>query len=127
MILNASHAFDDDRFWYGGEGGNGNNFDDKDTCDEICTEPGGKDACLLPAVAGPCEGYYPRYAYDSRTKSCQSFAYGGCHGNNNRYEAKDECEAVCAEPDDMDELTPYLVDKCALSIKEGPCMGNFTR
>ena len=103
----------------------GNNFDDKKTCDQICTDPVGKDACMLPSVPGPCEGYYPRYAYNSKTKSCQSFNYGGCHGNNNRFESNDECEAVCTEDDP--DIAVYLVDKCSLPIKPGPCLGNFTR
>ena len=85
----------------------------------------GKDACLLPSVPGPCEGYYPRYAYNSKTKSCQSFNYGGCHGNNNRFESNDECDAVCTEDDP--DIAVYLVDKCSLPIKPGPCLGNFTR
>ena len=113
------------RFWFGGDEGNGNNFDDKKTCDQICTDPVGKDACLLPSVPGPCEGYYPRYAYNAKTKSCQSFNYGGCHGNNNRFESNDECEAVCTEDDP--DIAVYLVDKCSLPIKPGPCLGNFTR
>ena len=113
------------RFWFGGEDGNGNNFEDKATCDQICKDPIGKDACLLPAVAGPCEGHYPRYAYNSKTQSCQYFTYGGCHGNNNRFESNDECEAVCTEDDP--DIAEYLVDKCSLPIKPGPCLGNFTR
>lgn len=76
-------------------------------------------------MPGPCEGYYPRYAYNSKTKSCQSFNYGGCHGNNNRFESNDECEAVCTEDDP--DIAVYLVDKCSLPIKPGPCLGNFTR
>ena len=113
------------RFWFGGEDGNGNNFEDKKTCDQICSDPVGKDACLLPAVPGPCEGHYPRYAYNSKTQSCQYFTYGGCHGNNNRFESNDECEAVCTEDDP--DIAEYLVDKCSLPIKPGPCLGNFTR
>ena len=72
------------RFWYGGSGGNNNNFNDKETCEEICVDPIGRDACELPQVAGPCDGYYTRWSYDAKSKNCKQFQYGGCLGNNNR-------------------------------------------
>eukprot|EP00094_Tigriopus_californicus_P005670 TCALIF_05465-PA protein Name:"Similar to Ppn Papilin (Drosophila melanogaster)" AED:0.16 eAED:0.17 QI:0/0/0/0.82/0.81/0.82/34/0/2463 len=114
------------RFWYGGgsDDGNGNNFESKDLCNEVCVEPEGKEACPLPRVPGPCEGYYPRFGYDADSKTCQQFIYGGCLGNKNKYETKEECEATCAEDG---ELTKFLTDKCQQPIKEGPCAGNFTR
>ena len=89
------------RFWYGGDGGNRNNFEDRKSCDEVCVDPIGRDACLLPKVSGPCEGYYPRWGYDTESKSCTQFIYGGCLGNNNRYETKEECEAVCVEETEL--------------------------
>ena len=84
------------RFWYGGDGGNRNNFDTKEECNEICVDPIGKavskvvvlnlitckfyQACNLPIVPGPCEGYYPRYGYNPETGVCSQFTYGGCLG-----------------------------------------------
>ena len=38
------------KFYYGGAGGNRNNFLSKDLCDEVCVEPLGRDACMLPKV-----------------------------------------------------------------------------
>ena len=38
-----------------------------------------------------------RWGYDVESKSCRQYNYGGCLGNNNRYESKEECEAVCVE------------------------------
>ena len=55
-------------------------------------------------------------------KTCNSIAL--CLGNNNKYESKEECEAVCVEET---ELSQYLVDKCEQPIKPGPCAGNFSR
>ena len=72
------------RFWWGGSGGNENKFESKEICEEVCVDPVGKDACELPRVSGPCEGYYPRWGYDPKAKSCQQFIYGGCLGNNNK-------------------------------------------
>ena len=37
-------------------------------------------ACKLPIVPGPCEGYYPRYGYNPQTGVCDQFNYGGCLG-----------------------------------------------
>lgn len=34
----------------------------KELCNEVCVEPTDRDACPLPRVTGPCEGYYPRDA-----------------------------------------------------------------
>ncbi|KAG7257898.1 hypothetical protein CRUP_027093 [Coryphaenoides rupestris] len=31
-------------------------------------------------------------------KQCQSFVYGGCHGNLNNFRRKKECEANCPQP-----------------------------
>ena len=30
------------RFWYGSEGGNRNNFETKEACNEVCVDPIGK-------------------------------------------------------------------------------------
>ena len=49
-------------------------------------DPIGRDACELPRVTGPCDGHFPRWGYDHESKSCQQYTYGGCLGNNNRYE-----------------------------------------
>ena len=64
------------------------------------------------------------YWFSDQACCCQ-FVYGGCHGNNNRFESEQECEAVCTDHDD--EIARYLVDKCSQNIKPGPCAGNFTR
>ncbi len=40
-----------------------------------------------------------------------------------RFTYYEECEAVCSEVGDVS----HLKDKCEQPIKEGPCMGNYTR
>lgn len=52
--------------------------------------------CTLPKVEGPCEGYYPKWYYDSERKQCGQFIYGGCLGNNNNFDTREECQQVCA-------------------------------
>ncbi|KAA3669776.1 uncharacterized protein DEA37_0006207 [Paragonimus westermani] len=41
-------------------------------------------------------GYFMRYAYDARSGQCVKFVYGGCQGNGNRFDSKEECEDQCA-------------------------------
>ncbi|KAG8131489.1 putative Kunitz-type serine protease inhibitor 4 protein [Naja naja] len=52
--------------------------------------------CLLHPDPGPCSGYFPRFYYDPVSNECQMFIYGGCQGNANRFETKDECQRTCS-------------------------------
>ena len=38
------------RFWWGGEGGNRNNFLTKEECNEVCVDPMGKAVSYIPAT-----------------------------------------------------------------------------
>lgn len=51
--------------------------------------------CSLPKDVGPCRKADLTYYYDTESKSCQSFFYGGCHGNNNRFDTQEACEKAC--------------------------------
>ncbi|XP_034126382.1 male accessory gland serine protease inhibitor-like [Drosophila guanche] len=42
-----------------------------------------------------CLAYFPSWSYDGST--CVSFIYGGCGGNDNRFNSQAECEAKCLE------------------------------
>lgn len=44
---------------------------------------------------GPCRAAFTMFYYDASTSTCQSFIYGGCRGNNNRYSSLEECMASC--------------------------------
>jgi hypothetical protein len=107
------------RFWYGGCDGNNNRFKTKEECDGICVKPEGMDRCKLPKVSGPCEGYYPQWYYDTERKHCAQFIYGGCLGNNNRFETREDCMSLCVKDSS--------VDACEQDKEEGPCKGNYLR
>ncbi|XP_027848870.1 papilin isoform X1 [Aphis gossypii] len=107
------------RFWYGGCNGNNNRFKTQEECKDVCVEPSGRDVCYLPKSVGPCEGYYPTWYYDQERKQCAQFVYGGCLGNNNKFQTREECEHLCVVPDTL--------DPCEQPLTPGPCKGNFSR
>ena len=61
--------------------------------------------CSLPMVVGPCEALFPSWFYNSDSEECESFNYGGCEGNGNRFDSLEACESTCDDDDDDGELT----------------------
>uniref|UniRef100_A0A8C0GES3 BPTI/Kunitz inhibitor domain-containing protein n=1 Tax=Chelonoidis abingdonii TaxID=106734 RepID=A0A8C0GES3_CHEAB len=98
-----------EEFVYGGCQGNGNRFPSMDKCLQTSPIP---TALLhlasptppatrlgpLPVQPGPCKAYTTLYFYNSATKKCEEFRYGGCQGNENRFATKDECFQTCGRP-----------------------------
>ncbi|XP_062872879.1 kunitz-type protease inhibitor 2 isoform X2 [Trichomycterus rosablanca] len=52
--------------------------------------------CRFQAVKGRCRAYFPRFYYDVTSQTCEGFTYGGCGGNSNNFDTKDECESSCS-------------------------------
>jgi len=82
-----------EEFIYGGCDGNSNRFETKDECESAC--PKEPVDCGLPADAGYCLAHFPSWYFDAGSGECEEFIYGGCDGNSNRFETKDECESAC--------------------------------
>merc|ERR1712142_155145 len=59
--------------------------------DGACTD-GSDDPCGLPKVVGHCYAYFRKYYFNSATGKCTKFIYGGCGGNANRFDTKEECQ-----------------------------------
>ncbi|XP_041796172.1 kunitz-type protease inhibitor 2 [Chelmon rostratus] len=97
-------------FIYGGCKGNKNNYISKESCIATCTVtvlPSSKkvtddeapteykDQCMVTPDPGPCRAAFPMFYYDPNAGTCQSFIYGGCRGNQNRYSSVEDCMRRC--------------------------------
>lgn len=51
--------------------------------------------CNLDLSQGHCRDYSIHWYYDKQANSCAQFWYGGCGGNNNRFDTEDECKKFC--------------------------------
>ncbi|XP_041354957.1 kunitz-type serine protease inhibitor-like [Gigantopelta aegis] len=51
--------------------------------------------CLKAADPGFCLAYIPSFYWNQQAHECQSFIYGGCGGNKNRFPDIPSCEAAC--------------------------------
>uniref|UniRef100_A0A3Q4AQC2 Tissue factor pathway inhibitor n=1 Tax=Mola mola TaxID=94237 RepID=A0A3Q4AQC2_MOLML len=85
-------------FVYGGCGGNANNFDTLEVCEEMCVVSDDKNPCHLPEAPGPCRALLSRYFFDSKTQRCKQFYYGGCYGNANNFKTLEQCQVKCQNP-----------------------------
>ncbi|CAG2108765.1 unnamed protein product [Medioppia subpectinata] len=56
-----------------------------------------KEDCSLPEVKGMCRALIPKWYYKPSEKTCLEFSYGGCRGNKNNFETKEECISLCSD------------------------------
>ncbi|KAG7282950.1 hypothetical protein CRUP_028467, partial [Coryphaenoides rupestris] len=54
-----------------------------------------KASCGESLDPGTCRDYLVRWYYDPAANACAKFWYGGCHGNNNRFETEQICRNTC--------------------------------
>uniref|UniRef100_A0A4W4FHN1 Collagen, type XXVIII, alpha 1b n=1 Tax=Electrophorus electricus TaxID=8005 RepID=A0A4W4FHN1_ELEEL len=51
--------------------------------------------CRQQLDPGPCRHYQMKWYYDPGANACARFWYGGCQGNNNRFETYHSCKKTC--------------------------------
>lgn len=56
------------------------------------------ERCSQPKLVGNCRGYFKNYYYDNERQTCVPFVYGGCGGNDNRFNTVEECMDTCHSP-----------------------------
>jgi len=75
-------------------------------------------------VIGDCRGMFPSFSYNKDQGKCEEFNYGGCGGNDNRFDTLDQCQALCEKnivtgpaaedgsKDATDYYDPHPYDPC---------------
>ena len=53
------------------------------------------ERCLQPMVVGNCRAMEHRFHFDAAEGDCKLFVFGGCGGNDNRFNTIEECRKVC--------------------------------
>uniref|UniRef100_A0A803TET1 BPTI/Kunitz inhibitor domain-containing protein n=1 Tax=Anolis carolinensis TaxID=28377 RepID=A0A803TET1_ANOCA len=84
------------------------------------------DICLFPPEEGHCRGNMPRFFFNSTSWKCEKFIYGGCSGNGNNFETREECLQVwLLKPGDCPRrrLPGLPRPTQAYCIEGGPCPG----
>ncbi|XP_035700670.1 protein AMBP-like [Folsomia candida] len=77
------------------------------------------------------------YYFDSTKEKCTSFTYLGCAGNQNKFEASDDCIDSCQTPwfikknKEEDKKNPggeepHKKSDCSLPYEAGPCKALIT-
>lgn len=51
--------------------------------------------CRLGVQKGPCEAAHTLWYFDAFKGMCETFLYGGCEGNENRFLSREDCQAAC--------------------------------
>ncbi|KAM3958095.1 LOW QUALITY PROTEIN: proteoglycan-like sulfated glycoprotein papilin [Aphomia sociella] len=115
------------QFYYGGCGGNENNFHTLEQCESRCADQqptttttlqpaqrapdSNTEFCFMELDPGPCDDFSTRWGYDSARGICTTFEYGGCGGNRNNFPAENYCTYYCITTQDI----------CQLPMMSGPC------
>jgi len=119
------------QFYYGGCGGNTNNFKTLEECNEKCKNlqkdsksvetKDDKSFCKLPSAVGDCRAAIPRWYFNDESKECEEFVWGGCDGNANNFASKSKCEIRCKDepPSEERQNASEAKSEGTSEVKEG--------
>ncbi|KAM4836238.1 tissue factor pathway inhibitor isoform 2-T2 [Thomomys bottae] len=86
--------------------------------------------CALKVDDGPCKALMRKFFFNIFTQQCEEFIYGGCEGNQNRFDSLEECKENCIADyakntaKNLQEGKPFF---CFLEEDPGICRGYITR
>ncbi|NXM12341.1 TFPI1 inhibitor, partial [Ploceus nigricollis] len=89
--------------------------------------------CAMKADDGPCKAIHIRYFFNIKSRKCEVFEYGGCHGNENNFLTLEECQEKCVAKGQYPSFHPPTnssfasPDFCFHAQEPGVCRGYFTR
>lgn len=52
---------------------------------------------LEPKLTSGCNAMMTRYFYNTQTRFCEQFVYGGCEENENNFEKLEDCIKTCSQ------------------------------
>jgi hypothetical protein len=88
---------------YSGCNPNNNRFVEKEHCENACKHRANQKRtevlCNLPILSGNCDpgnnSTLAKWGYHTRLRRCVPSYHTGCGGNENVFETREDCEAVC--------------------------------
>mmetsp|Transcript_2965 Transcript_2965/g.4330 ORF Transcript_2965/g.4330 Transcript_2965/m.4330 type:complete len:170 (-) Transcript_2965:1368-1877(-) len=81
-------------------------FETQSLCIESCgggrrRTPPSLDRCILAPERGSCVDIEAKWYWDPESGTCRTFIYGGCSGNENRFDTKADCMTTCGPKTEM--------------------------
>lgn len=73
--------------------------------------PKEKARCVYPPVTGPCRADFSLFYYNPFSRTCERFTYGGCNGNDNRFQEEKTCMDTCQGVSEKDVFSRGIFER----------------